>query len=675
MLKFENFNFDKNFFIIFFFLKENLSKIHISINLEILIKKILILEKKNLNIFFLKFLTDFFVEYQISSDIIQKGLEFSEFYLNFGNGVKGENLENGGNFGNGANFGKLENFENFENSENSEKFENSNLLLIQTASIQIITLISHKILYRSDLEKIKISEKNLKNIFLYLQKNLKNDEKAISEILTIFSQFLEILEKNEKNILLIINFLRFLLKKNYEKNFISIIQKISEIFCEIFLKLKKNFFSFEILENSFFLIFEFFEIYEKNSFIIFLDCILEIFLSFICKFEIFCDFGIDFFFEKKNFEKFLQIFKKFENLVEKKFFEFLPNFFENLKTNEILAIFFSLLNISSKIFFLKNSKNLKILNFHNGEGSYCINYFYDKKNNIWIFSENEKKIDIKIENLKNLEFSFLEKLVKKIFSIISFFYENEKNDNFMISLDLFEFIIILFPFYEKIIFDQTIFFFQKIIKNEKILKIEKNNLFFTLNRILSRIFISDQNNFLFKKKKNFEIINFYLKNLKFSGGFQENLCIGIIIQKCFDFLIFGNFEKNENFLNLFSNLKIGNSQNFENSEISENSKNLENLKILIFLTEKILLDLKNCYISNNDIILENLKHFLLNEPHFQNLVEFILNPENSQILILLKRKNFFKFHLLKNDFLRIFNELKNRGVLNGSEKVFELISE
>lgn len=674
---FENDLQNKNFFIMLFFIKENLAKIHKTINIENIINNILNIKMENQNIFYLKFLNEFFVEYEISAEIIQKGLQFSEYYLSL------KDSEN-------KNFPKNPKSQNNNIIKKTENLIDKKLDLIKITSIQIITLIAHKILYREDC-KIKINwEKNLNQLFFFITKMLKNDSDSKTEILTIFSQFLEILEKNEKSVLQVIGFLRNLLEEykskfvlgnfvSYEDYDTSIIDKISRIFCEIFLKLEKKFFSFEILECCFFMIDLFFEI--NGAGFNFLDSVLEIFLTFICKFEIICDLAIDLFFEKKEFSNFFFFFEKFEELIQNRFFTLLGSFLENLKKNEILAIFFSILNIYSKIIFLKNSDKMIIKNFKNGDGSYCMNYFFEDKKNIWIIPENEKKIDLEIKNLENINLDFLKNCLEKIFELITYFYQSEESENFNISLDLFEFTIILFPFFEKIIFQKTIFFYKQIIHNKKMQKTEKNNLYFTLNRILSRIFITDKENYLFNSKENFEILNFYLKNLNFCGGYQESIAIGVIIQKCFDYLLYGNFAENENLLDLFDNLNLAeNSEKNENFAKNENFSNLENkkncnFKILLNLTQKILCDLNNCYISNNDIILENLRHFLLNEPHFLNIVEFMLDSENSQIVVLLRRKNFFKYHFLKSDFFRIFQVLKENGVLNGKEDLFKLIQD
>ena len=128
---------------------------------------------------------------------------------------------------------------------------------------------------------------------------------------------------------------------------------------------------------------------------------------------------------------------------------------------------------------------------------------------------------------------------------------------------------------------------------------------------MARVIFFHPHFFMQNKRESFSKIIEFVKHINFSGKYQENLSLGILIRECIEILC---LEDNEDLVNIFASLQIS------GDELTGQQDSRNTILVLLRYLTAIMHSLNNSVSFFDDLAWENVKYILLSEPTYERLV-------------------------------------------------------
>lgn len=103
--------------------------------------------------------------------------------------------------------------------------------------------------------------------------------------------------------------------------------------------------------------------------------------------------------------------------------------------------------------------------------------------------------------------------------------------------------------------------------------------------------------------------------------------------------------------------------------VNNNSK----IGLLLEILKFVLLELNSNLMDNEDIILENMKHLIIDSPDFFFLFDKLFEAEHSQISILMSQFSLTKNFKLREKIKSTLSQATSLGVLSSNHDIFDLV--
>ena len=564
---------DVGFYYQLIFVEDNLFRMLNLVPLDFMIFKILSLDVSQLNFFLLKFCESYYTEYQISDQAIEAGIQFSYRVLS-------------------------------QTTDDLQRY----------VAINIILLIRNKMI-GVDEDRIDV---NLSIVFQSFYALLQSAEREDNEetdlfcLIDLFEEIAKAVEANYEQLSKLISFILKIAQTPKWKNQLEILQKIAEIYSNILLDLPNESLTLEIFSDTILLIGSVMEKYRISQEHYYLSVFAKLTLYFIFKFEAMCDRFIALsatpMADKASV---LSSCSQLLELINSVIYPVITTFVEQGLFTEIILILFALVNLFSKLYVLVNFENLKPVVIQ-ASGSFvtdimltqCAHHFPSKIN-------ESSTVRVYVAD-QHFEVGFLTNFLDGISHIIYQFVKSNNIEFYKNCLDVLEFFMICFPFLNpmtlNIIFRSFEILDLTYINDNDEFKVE---IFISLSRLMARVIFFHPHFLLQNKRESFSKIIEFVKHINFSGKYQENLSLGILIRECIEILC---TEGNQDLVSVFASLQIS------GGESTDHQDSRKTISVLLNFLTAIMHSLNNAVSFFDDLAWENFKYILLSEPNYERLV-------------------------------------------------------
>jgi hypothetical protein len=564
---------DVGFYYQLIFVEDNLFRVLNLVPLDFIIFKILSLNTSQLNFFLLKFCESYFAEYQISDQAIEAGIQFC--------------------------YGVLA-----QATSDLQKY----------IAINIILLIRNKMV-EVDEARVEVNFVIVFESFYQLLQSAEHEDNEETDLFCLIDLFEEIARAVEANYEQVSNLISFILRIAQTpkwKNQLETLQKIAEIYSNILLDLPNESLTLQVFNDTIFLIENVLQKYQASQEHYYLSVFAKLTLYFIFKFEPICDKFIAMsaapMTDKTSVLNSCGLFLEFINRV---IYPVISTFVEQGMFTEIILILFAMVNVFSKMYIVVNFENLKpvVIQAH---GSFvtdimltqCAHHFPSK-----IDENSTVRVYI---NDANFEVGFLLEFLERLSHIVYQFVKSNNIEFYKNCLDVLEFFMISFPFLNahtlSVIFRSFDILGLNQIDDSDESKVE---IFISLARLMARVIFFHPHFLLQNKPESFGKIIEFVKHINFSGKYQENLSMGILIRECIEILC---QAENQDLVSVFASLQIS-----DGGQVDQQDSRKTIAVLLKFLTA-IMHSLNNAVSFFDDLAWENIKYILLSEPHYERLV-------------------------------------------------------
>jgi hypothetical protein len=131
----------------------------------------------------------------------------------------------------------------------------------------------------------------------------------------------------------------------------------------------------------------------------------------------------------------------------------------------------------------------------------------------------------------------------------------------------------------------------------------------------------------------------------------------------------------ESLSNLFSSISLTNNSSKLSLNVSSQDPIENQLKagLLIQILKFVLNEMNSTLMVNEDIVLENMKHLIIDSPDFFYLIDKLFSSTHSQISVLMSQFSLTKNFKLRDKIKNTLNQALSAGLITQNDQIFSLV--